>query len=251
MGKIAVRLRTRAPSVVVAVSESLQILVVEDDPATTAVLAGVLRREGWAHGIAEDLQTAWELLRSRPFDLLLLDLGLPDGNGAEILRRVRDASREGLPDSTIPVLIISGNTRMQTRVNELDAGADAYVTKPFHPDEVAALIRAILRRAMRGGSSVLQHRGLALDREARTLSRDGVPVAVSAAELQVLRTLLEASPRVLSRAEIQARNRDVVGDPSAVEVHVHHLRRKLGEDIIRTVRGLGYCIPADKAAAPR
>lgn len=226
-------------------SSSMSVLIVEDDQATAAVLSAVLRREAWEFRLAGQFADAWKLLQEQRFDLLLLDLGLPDGNGTELLRRLRESPANQLPDPAMSVLIITSNAELASRVAGLDLGADGYVTKPFHPDEVAALIRAMRRRQALGNASLLKHQDIVLDRRSHTVVQAGQPVQLSEQEFRVLLALLEARPRVLSRAEILGRQAAADRDGAGVEVHVHHLRRKLGEDLIRTVRGLGYCIQAE------
>jgi two-component system response regulator QseB len=225
----------------------MRVLVVEDDQATSAVLSAVMKRQAWEHRLASSLAAGWELLCEEPFDLLLLDLGLPDGDGTELLRRLRESPAGRLPDAGISVLIITSNAALSSRVTGLDLGADGYVVKPFHPDEVAALIRAVRRRTALGTAGPLRYRDLVVDRRARIVTRGGERVALSEPEFRVFLALLEARPRVLSRAEILGGRGGHDREGNAVEVHVHHLRRKLGESVIRTVRGLGYCVPPDAA----
>ena len=227
------------------------VLVVEDDPTTAALLSAVMRREGWDYRHANKFSGAWALLQQEQFDLMLLDLNLPDGNGTELLRRLRESPANHLPDPALSVLIITSNAELASRVAGLDLGADGYMTKPFHPDEVAALIRAMRRRTEAGEANHLRHRDIVLDRRARTASQAGQPVPLSEQEFRVLQALLDARPRVLSRAEILGRQAAADRDGAGVEVHVHHLRRKFGEDLIRTVRGLGYCVPAEPGRPSR
>jgi two-component system response regulator QseB len=223
----------------------MRVLVVEDDQTTAAVLAAVMKREDWPHRLADNLVKAWSLLQEEPFDLLLLDLGLPDGDGTELLRQLRESPPGRLPDSAMSVLIITSNAALTSRVSGLDLGADGYVTKPFHPDEVAALIRALRRRTSLGSVGPLRYGDIAVDRRARVVTQGGAPVPLSEQEFRVLLALMEARPRVLSRAEILGQQGEDDREGNAVEVHVHHLRKKLGESTIRTVRGLGYCMPPD------
>jgi two-component system OmpR family response regulator/two-component system response regulator QseB len=226
----------------------MRVLIVEDDPTTAAILAGHLRREAWQHASADSLQAAWHALREQPFDILLLDLSLPDGDGTDLLQKVRRAPAGGLPDPKLPVLVISSRAQLRSRLSALDLGADGYVIKPVHLDEVAAVMRALLRRRTAMAAGPLRHRELAVDPHSRTVQRAGAPVELTDQEFAVLLALLEDRPRPLSRADIQARSGNRVGDGNAVEVHVHHLRRKLGENVIQTVRGVGYRMPPDTYA---
>lgn len=225
-----------------------RVLIVEDDPTTAAMLAGLSRRERWQHESCEDLQAGWTALRDRPFDILLLDLSLPDGDGTDLLQKVRRCGPGELPDAKLPVLVISSRSQLRTRLNALDLGADGYVIKPVHLDEVAAVMRALLRRRTTVAAGPILHRDLAVDPQSRTVQRDGAPVELTDQEFAVLLALLEDRPRALSRSDIQARSGNRVGDGNAVEVHVHHLRRKLGETVIQTVRGVGYRMPPEPGA---
>ncbi len=221
-------------------------LVVEDDEGIAAGLRGHLRQQGYAVDVAQGVASAWAALRAEPFDLVLLDLGLADGDGAEVLRRLRHTPDGALPDAATPVLIMTARDEVSSRIAGLDQGADDYVTKPFDPNELAARIRALRRRAHGRALPTLRHGELEIDPAARVVRLRGVPMALSAREYMLLLALIEISPRVLSRAQIEARLYDW-GSPlesNAIEVHVHHLRRKLGEGVIRTLRGVGYFVPA-------
>jgi two-component system response regulator QseB len=228
----------------------MRVLVVEDDEGIAAGLRGHLRQHGCAVDVAEGVASAWAALRAERFDLVLLDLGLPDGDGAEVLRRVRQAPDGGLPDARTPVLIMTARDEVSSRIAGLDLGADDYVTKPFDPDELAARMRALRRRAEGRARPSIRCGNLEIDPAARTVMRDGVPVDLSAREFAVLLALVEVRPRVLSRPQIEARlySWDDALESNAIEVHVHHLRRKLGDGVIRTMRGVGYFVPAEPDA---
>jgi len=219
-----------------------RVLIVEDDPTTSATLAGVVRRQQWEPRTCEDLAGAWTLLRTEPVDVLLLDLSLPDGEGTDLLQKLRRSEAGRLPDPKTPVLVISARSQLQSRLSALDLGADGYVIKPVHLEEVAAVMRALLRRRTTLSAGQIVHRDLVLDPNSRFVQQKGQPVELTEQEFAVLLALLEDHPRTLSRADIQARTGNRVGDGGAVEVHVHHLRRKLGEAVIQTVRGVGYRI---------
>lgn len=220
-----------------------RVLIVEDDPTTSAMLVGLVRRQQWDCDASDTLEAAWKQLRSRRFDVLLLDLNLPDGEGTDLLQKVRRSTAGELPDPKIPVLVISARSQLRTRLTALDLGADGYVIKPVHLEEVAAVVRALLRRRTTLSAGQITWRDLVMDPNSRLVQRAGATVELTEQEFAVLLVLLEDQPRPLGRADIQARTGNRVGDGGAVEVHVHHLRRKLGDDVIETVRGIGYRIP--------
>jgi two-component system OmpR family response regulator/two-component system response regulator QseB len=223
----------------------MRVLIVEDDPTTSAMLAGLLRRQQWDPLAQEDLGSAWKVLCAQSFDLVLLDLTLPDGDGTELLQKIRRSPPGELPDPKMPVLVISSKSQLRSRLSALDLGADGYVIKPVHLEEVAAVMRALLRRRTTLSAGQIVHKDLMVDPNSRSVQRSGAAIELTEQEFAVLLALLEDRPRPLSRADIQARSGNRVGDGNAVEVHVHHLRRKLGDHVIQTVRGVGYCIPPD------
>jgi DNA-binding response OmpR family regulator len=225
-----------------------RVLIVEDDPTTSAMLMGVVRRQQWEGNACGDLAAAWQALCSERVDVLLLDLNLPDGEGTDLLRKLRRAPAGALPDPKTPVLVISSRAQLNSRLSALDLGADGYVIKPVHLEEVAAVMRALLRRRTTLSAGQIQHRDLLVDPNSRFVQRNGAAVELTEQEFALLLALLEDRPRALSRADIQARSGNRVGDGGAVEVHVHHLRRKLGENSIETVRGIGYRIGSDTRA---
>ncbi|HVE54886.1 MAG TPA: response regulator transcription factor [Ramlibacter sp.] len=222
-----------------------RVLIVEDDPTTAAMMAGVVGRQQWEARHCGDLASGWQVLSTEPVDLLLLDLQLPDGEGTDLLRKLRRSAGTVLPDAKTPVLVISSRAQLQTRLAALDLGADGYVIKPVHLEEVAAVMRALLRRRATLQAGQIRHQGLVVDPNSRFVQQNGVPVELTEHEFTVLLALLEDRPKALSRADIQARTGNRVGDGGAVEVHVHHLRKKLGDDVIQTVRGVGYRIPTE------
>jgi len=223
----------------------MRVLVIEDDEGIAAGLRAHLRQLGCAVDACGTLVAGWAALRAEPFDLLLLDLGLPDGDGSTLLSRLRAASAGHLPDAHLPVLVMTARDAVASRIAALDLGADDYVTKPFDAGELAARMRALRRRAAGRGTPHLRLDDVELDPSTRSARRAGVAVELSAREFDVLLALAEVRPRVLSRQQLEARLYEWDGGPdsNAVEVHVHRLRRKLGDGVIRTLRGVGYFVP--------
>jgi two-component system response regulator QseB len=225
----------------------MRVLVVEDDEGIAQGLAAHLGRAGHAVDCTPAMAPAWRALAAEAYDVVLLDLGLADGDGIDLLRRLRRAPAGRLPDPATPVLIMTARDHVSARIEGLDLGADDYLTKPFDPDELAARMRALTRRLAGRAQATLRYGELEIDPAARTVRRAGAPVELSAREFSVLLALMEARPHVLSRAQIEAKlyNWDSTLESNAIEVHVHRLRRKLGEALVRTVRGVGYYVPAE------
>ncbi len=228
----------------------MRVLVVEDDAGIAQGLALALRQQGWAPDVSGDLASAWAALRTEPFDVVLLDLGLPDGDGGSLLRRIRAAGPAGLPDPATPVLIMTARDEVASRIHGLDMGADDYITKPFDAGELAARMRVARRRATGRASAGIRWGELEVDPATRQVLRAGVPVELSTREFGLLMLLMEARPRVLTRQQIEAGmyNWESALESNAIEVHVHHLRKKLGDGVLRTVRGVGYFMPQDPPA---
>ena len=224
----------------------MRVLIVEDDTGIATGLAATLRASGYAVDVTATLALASAALRVEPFDLVLLDLSLPDGDGLDWLRQVR---RTG---SVMPVLIMSARDALPDRVAGLDEGADDYVVKPFEPEELLARMRVALRRSEGRASPVLRHGDLVVDPAAHTVVRNGEPVALRAKEFALLLALLRSSGQVLSRQRLEQAlyGFDEVLDSNALEVHMHHLRRKLGDGLVKTVRGVGYFVPVPEPQGP-
>jgi two-component system response regulator QseB len=215
------------------------VLLVEDDAMIAQGLQTALRQGGFAVDWMRDGGGAAGALQTSVFDVVLLDLGLPQRDGIDVLRELR---RRG---DTTPVIILTARDEKQQRITGLDAGADDYIVKPFDLDEVMARMRSVLRRAAGRGDPSIQHGELRLDPVARTVERSGVPVSISAHEFSVLEALLQRPGAVLSRAQLEDRlyGWDEQIGSNAIEVYIHGLRRKLGSEAIRTLRGVGYFIP--------
>jgi DNA-binding response OmpR family regulator len=219
----------------------MRLLLVEDDRLIGEALVTALRQDGYSVDWLRDGQSASDALRTVRFDLVLLDLGLPRRDGLSVLQELR-----GRHDAT-PVLVVSARDEVDSRIAGLDAGADDYVIKPFDLGELGARIRSLLRRRAGNAELQLECGGIRLDPATHEVTLRGAPVALSAREYAVLEALLQRPGVPLSRAQLEDRIYgwdDAVGS-NAVEVHVHALRRKLGADAIRTLRGVGYVIPKD------
>jgi two-component system, OmpR family, response regulator QseB len=217
----------------------MRLLLVEDDAMIGEAIREGLRREGFTVDWVYDGESASQVLRAETFDLLLLDLGLPRKGGLEVLTAARALGQE------LPVLIITARDAVSDRVQGLDAGADDYLVKPFDLDELAARIRALLRRKSGRTAPAIEHRGVILNPAKHSVTRDGRAVALSPKEFSLLQLLMERPGTILSRARIEERlygwGEEV--ESNAVEVHIHGLRRKLGADYILNVRGVGYRVP--------
>ncbi len=214
----------------------MKILVVEDDDLIATGLHLALSRLGHAVDRSSNGMDAQQLLSDQTYHLAILDLGLPGKEGLDVLRDVRKVN------SAISVLILSARDDIKSRVKGLDLGADDYLTKPFELDELLARVRVIERRHKTGESVVLEVGRLALDLDSVVARWDGNPVELPKSEWTLLRLLAEHPTRVYTRSQIQ----DVLygwseaGESNAVDVHVHHLRKKISPDLIKTVRGIGY-----------
>jgi len=219
----------------------VRLLLAEDDPMIGASVQRGLRQEGYSVDWLRDGREVEPALAAHPYDLLLLDLGLPGRGGLEVLTGLRAAGQ------ALPVLILTARDTVADRIRGLDSGADDYLVKPFDLDELAARVRALLRRQAGRADPVLRLGPLAFDPVARSVSLEGQPVALSARELALLEALLEQPGRPLSRAQLEAR---IYGwgeevESNAVEVHIHSLRRKLGAETIKNLRGVGYFVPKE------
>lgn len=212
------------------------ILLVEDDHMLGRALTAALGQEGWQVVHCQDAVCARTALVDHAFIAVLLDLGLPGGSGLEVLATMR-----GRYDPT-PVLIITARDQLSDRVRGLDAGADDYIVKPFQRDEMLARLRAVLRRSRGAVIPVLRWRDVEIDPAARTVTRGGRRVGLSANEFRLLLVLFEARGRVLSRDQLQDRlyGGDTEIGSNTVAVYVHQLRRKLDDGVVVTELGYGY-----------
>ncbi len=216
----------------------MRILLAEDDSLLGDGLRAGLRQLGFQVDWVRDGEAAARELRAQPYAAAVLDLGLPRRDGMDVLA---DARREGL---TLPVLVLTARDAVPDRVRGLDIGADDYVVKPVDLVELGARLRALVRRAHGQPQERLQSGAVEVDPAARTVFVSGRPVPLSTREYDLLHALMLNMGRVMSRDQLEQHlyswGREV--ESNAVEVHVHHLRRKLGADLIQTVRGVGYMV---------
>lgn len=214
----------------------MRILLVEDDRMLGDGLQAGLTQAGYAVDWLRDGEAAVAALSTESFAAVVLDLGLPKRDGLSVLQWLR-----GRHDAT-PVLILTARDQLEDKVRGLDLGADDYVLKPFDLDEIAARLRALVRRAHGRPEPVLTLGEIELNPAARSVTRAGQAVELTPREFDLLHLLLENTDRVLTRRALEEQLytwNDAV-DSNALEVHIHHLRKKLGNDVIRTVRGVGY-----------
>jgi two-component system response regulator QseB len=223
----------------VATAESavpMRILLIEDDTMIGKSVQQGLAKAGFAVDWVTDGRAAELALGNGVYDLAVLDLGLPKKDGMAILARLREMG------DAMPVLIASARDTVADRIGGLNAGADDYLLKPFDLDELVARVRALLRRHAGSGSPLLSHGPIVLDPLRKTVTLDGQPVELSVREFALLEALLQRPGVVLSREKLEE---SVYGwgqevGSNAVEVHLHHLRKKLGAGLIKNVRGVGY-----------
>ncbi|MDD3353915.1 response regulator transcription factor [Zoogloea sp.] len=217
----------------------MRILLVEDDPQLGDGLCVGLRQSGFTVDWLTDGHSADLALQTEPFDLVVLDLGLPRLDGIQVLTRVRARG------NSLPVLILTARDSTGDTILGLDSGADDYLVKPVHLDELSARIRALLRRSAGRISPILEVGGLRLDPAAQQVTSHGQAIELQAKEFALLQLLMENAGRVLTRSQIEQALYGWSDEPdsNALEVHIHHLRKKLGRDTIRTLRGVGYTLP--------
>lgn len=216
----------------------MRLLLVEDDPILGNGIEAGLKQAGFAVDWARDGGAAQLALQTTEYELVVLDLGLPQISGMELLRRLRGRG------SDLPVLLLTARDTVRDRVAGLEAGADDYLVKPFDLAELVARIRALSRRAHGRSTDAIRYRDLVLTPESLTVTRGNQSITLSARECAILVDLLEHRGTALSRARLEESlygwNQEV--DSNAVEVHIHNLRKKLGSELIKTIRGVGYLI---------
>ncbi|TCS33504.1 DNA-binding response OmpR family regulator [Paucimonas lemoignei] len=219
----------------------MRLLLVEDDPLLGNGIEAGLRQAGFTVDWARDGRQAQLALETVQYEIVVLDLGLPKVSGMELLTRLRQRGND------VPVLVLTARDTVQDRITGLEAGADDYLVKPFDLAELVARLRALLRRAHGRSMSTIRYGDLTLEPDSLTVLRGKEAVQLSARESAILVDLLEHRGMALSRARLEENlygwNEEV--ESNAIEVHVHNLRKKLGSDLIKTVRGVGYMIPKE------
>ncbi|MEJ2141411.1 MAG: response regulator [Gammaproteobacteria bacterium] len=216
----------------------MRLLLVEDDELLGDGLKAGLSMSGYTVEWLKDGHSADSALKSNPFDLVVLDIGLPDHSGLEVLKKLRKRNDD------VPVLILTARDTVEDRITGLDSGADDYLVKPFDLDELCARLRAIQRRHSGHSSPVLVHGELTLDPAAHSVKFRDEPLKVSAHEFTLLHYLLSNAGRVIPRSRLEeilyGWNSSI--ESNSLEVFIHNLRKKIGKDFIRTIRGIGYMI---------
>lgn len=214
----------------------MRLLLVEDEPLLATQLKAALEAAGYVVDVARDGLDAQHLGLQEPYDLIVLDLGLPGRDGLSVLRSWRDAGR------TLPVLILTARDNWHDKVVGIDAGADDYLTKPFHPEELQARVRALLRRARGHASTDIRCGPLLLDTRRSRVLLDDVPLELTSHEYRILAYLMMHQGEVVSRTRLVEHiyAQDFDRDSNTIEVFIARLRRKIPSALIQTVRGLGY-----------
>lgn len=223
----------------------MRVLVVEDDADLNRQLVGALSDAGYAVDSATDGEEGYYLGDTEPYDLIILDIGLPKMDGISILEQWRRS------DKKVPVIILTARDRWSDKVQGIDAGADDYVAKPFHMEELLARARAQLRRATGHAKSEIECGPVRLDTNSARVTCSGEPVKLTSHEFRLLAYLMHHRGRVVSRTELVEHlyDQDFDRDSNTIEVFVGRLRKKIPAEIIETVRGLGYRITSDDDAA--
>ena len=218
----------------------MRILIAEDEPALATQIKNVLMSDGLAVDVAPDGGEAMFLAETEPYDMMILDIGLPVKDGITVLKNMRAGGVE------TPVLILTARNDWTDRVDGLDAGADDYVTKPFHMAELSARVRAMIRRNAGKANPVFEKNDVSFDSRTNQVMLRSIPINLTAQEVAVLSYLFHNSGRLVSRTELSQHIYQYDGDrdSNTIAVFVNRLRKKLGGDLIETVRGRGYVIKA-------
>ena len=223
----------------------MRLLVVEDDPDLNRQIITALRDAGYVVDSARDGEEGHYLGDTEPYDGVILDLGLPVLDGVSVLEKWRRAGKK------MPVLILTARDRWSDKVAGFDAGADDYVAKPFHMEEVLARVRALLRRSAGHATSELSCGPLQLDTKSARVTVNGTAIKLTSLEFRLLSYLMHHKGKVISRTELVEHlyDQDFDRDSNTIEVFVGRLRKKLGADVLHTIRGMGYCVSEPDNAA--
>jgi len=216
----------------------MRILIVEDERALCDTLVKSLKQKGYEVDACYDGDSALDWLLTEKYDLLLLDLNLPGRDGMDLLKTLREQDRE------TRVLILSARSRISDKVEGLDCGANDYLVKPYELDELSARVRALLRRSAGRADPIIERGALRISPATREVTFNGEPVILSSKEYALLAALAERQGVVWSRSQLEEKlyNWDNTVGSNAIEVHIHHLRKKLSDNAIKTVRGVGYLL---------
>lgn len=222
--------------------ENVRLLVVEDDKDLNRQIATALEEAGYVVDTAHDGEDGHFLGETEPYDAVILDIGLPTMDGISVLENWRRA------DKKMPVLILTARDRWSDKVAGMDAGADDYVSKPFHMEEVLARVRALLRRSTGHATNEIEVGNLRLDTKAAKVTVDGTLIKLTSHEFRLLAYLVHHKDKVISRTELVEHlyDQDFDRDSNTIEVFVGRLRKKIPSDLIKTVRGLGYCLSTNE-----
>lgn len=222
----------------------MRILLVEDDELLGDGICNGLKHYGHTVDWVKDGRSAYRAITSghESFDMIVLDLGLPNVDGIDVLKSIREQN------VATPVIVLTARETINDRVSGLDAGADDYLTKPFDLDELCARMRALQRRSKSRTNPLLTHGDIVMDPAAHSVTLSGEEVVISRREFALLQKLLENAGRVISREQL---NQTLYGwgeniDSNALEVHIHNLRKRFGNKLIRTIRGVGYTIEKEE-----
>lgn len=224
----------------------MRLLLIEDDPLLGDGLRAGLTQAGYQTEWINDGASALRAVRNDRFDVMVLDLGLPNVDGLEILREMRANS-----DPT-PVLILTARDALESRIAGLDGGADDYLTKPFDLEELTARLRAIHRRSIGESAPLLEYQDIVLDPAARSVTQKGKPVELTRHEFSTLERLMSNIGRATTKTQLEENlyGWDEGSESNTIEVHIHHLRKKMGKSLIQTIRGVGYQIPLPPEETP-